>query len=666
MLSWLKRVLFGSDLPCSLHQFLYADNNYKKKCLFIEASVIVRPDVIEVVNLAYTGDQDDLQRLEFPIDFSMDLTSYQLIDDQQISGFKWKDLSGEPVRAKFVGVEFGDTANAQLFKLSVCRAIHQLSQPDKPISDQDIEVYCEDDGLQSLPADAQRTNPVEHNLLVATRAEFTPKEKVLLFLQNLYSLEQLLYVSAAHLYDHDTLTGDNTLNQPNVCFALVKQNRGEFAIELVRDTSVYIKNRLTRNFVYHIDVDAQELMWVEEGEPPRCRLVKLAEGADQLKSQIMHGLFEIGRGKTVEEALKAEEVKWMSSVNYPDLADHTSDSLEDVDWEVCDSDFNEDEVNSLSTQSVQYDRTFVARGAVISIYQAQQDTLKRLFDMPALHDLDGGLLSAETMQLYNQDYNLLILSKNRQFVYNLDVERGQVVDEWLAEAKMKIQDLAPSKKYGAQTRDPTFYVVSPKTVALMDPRLSETSKVARAKTYKQNYLFSTVGSSVTGGLAVGSMHGEIRLYKEAGAVAMNMFPGLGEGITSIEVSPSGHWVLATTANSLLLLPAGNAECSGFRGRLGSLKECPKRLTLKPQDVARYCVSDLSFTPAKFDNGETSIITTTASFLVIWSLHGVTRGNLHDYKIKRLDDCAVGAEFMYGRKDVVVTMPTRLQLQRPKA
>jgi hypothetical protein len=273
------------------------------------------------------------------------------------------------------------------------------------------------------------------------------------------------------------------------------------------------------------------------------------------------------------------------------------------------------------------------------------------------------------MQLYNQDHNLLMLSNDRKFVYNVDVERGQVVDEWTAGATMKIQDMAPSKKYGPQTPEPTFYVVTPKTVALMDPRLSESSKVAQAKTYSKSLAFSSVGSTSDGNLAVGSLNGEIRLYKEAGYVAKNLFPGLGESITSIEVSASGLWVLATTSNSLLLLPVGNDSCNGFTDRLGPLKQSPKRLTLKPQDIARYSISEVSFTPAKFDNGdsrrETAIITTTGPYMVIWSLKGIKKGNLYDYKVKRLDDCAIDAQFMYGRKDVVVTMPTRLQLQKPK-
>lgn len=702
MLSWLKRVLYGSEievetLPCTLQQFLYADNNYKKKCLFIDAEVAVTPEALILVNSAFTGEQDDLEKLRFPIDFSMDLTCYKVIDDDLfIWGFKWRNLDQDgPIKARLVGVEFVEAEHAQLFKIAICKAIHATSQPGQVFDEQQIAIYCEDEGTETFSKEAQLSNPLEHSLLVATNVEappieipelqadeakkheFTAKESMLLYLQTLYSLEHLLFVSAAHLYEHDPATGTSILTEKDVCFLLVKPRKSDFSIEIVRGTSVFIKHRLTLNFVYNIDLDTQEIMWAEDGNPPHCRLVRLRDHPGQLKDQLMHCLFELSKGQTVEEALKTEDLKLLRPVSYPALEEDVERNAEpldlgvyDSDWEVVNSDAIEDDVNTLSTQSVHYDRTFVSRGHVISIYQEQKDTFQRLFDMPPLEDLDNVRLTPEVVQLHNQDRNLLILSKNRQFVYNIDVERGQVVDEWLAEAKMKLQDLAPTKKYGGQTLEPTFYAIAPKTVALIDPRVSEHSKIVKAKTYQKSYLFSAVASSVQGNLAVGSINGEIRLYKEVGKNAVNMFPGLGEGITSIEVSPSGHWVLATTPTALHLLPVGNVNCSGFREHLGGLKQDPKRLTLKPQDVARYCLSELNFTAAKFDNclnwRESSIVTTTGNLMVTWNMSGVARGNLHDYRIKQLDEHAIDAQFIYGRRDVVVTMPTRVQLQRAKA
>lgn len=698
MIGWFKRVVFGGEagevktLPCTLHQFLYSDNNYKKKCIFIDATVSVLPQVIRIANLAYTGEQDDQEELQFPLDEGLDLTSYQIVDDEAvIMGYKWRNLDTDhSVQARLVGVEFTDSEDAQAFRVAVCKALHDLINPKIPFDESDIGTYCEEEGLERFSEVAQKTNPLEHNFLVATKVsapikswsepaapnsnhEFNPQEQILLFIQNLYSLDKLLYVSAAHFFDHDPVTGDDLLLQENVCFILVKPKKGEFAIEVIRSDSVMHSYRLTRNFVYNVDIEAKQLMWAEEGTPPRCKLVTLAQPAESLKNQLSHCLFEISRGQAAEEALKPDELKWVTSVNYPDLEEESksSESSEavEVDWEVCDAEVNDEARNTLSTQSLVFDRTFVSRGPVVSVYQEQDNSLSKLFDMMSLQDRRGSSLTPEVVQLYNQDRNLLMLSADRKNIYNVDVERGQVVDEWQPGSSMKIQDIAPSKKYGPQTIEPTFFVVSPKTVALMDPRIPENSMIAQGKTYAKSYAFSSVASNSDGNLVVGSEKGEIRLYKQAGDAAKNLFPGLGEGITSIEVSASGHWVLATTPNALLLLPVGNESCNGFTERLGPLKQCPKRLTLKPQDVAQYSISEINFTPAKFDNGDTrresAIITTTGAFMVIWSLKGIKRGKLYDYKIKRLDDSAVSAQFMYGRKDVVVTMPTRLELQKSK-
>ena len=59
-------------------------------------------------------------------------------------------------------------------------------------------------------------------------------------------------------------------------------------------------------------------------------------------------------------------------------------------------------------------------------------------------------------------------------------------------------------------------------------------------------MFSTLATSMSGSLALGSFDGKIRLYKEVGQDAKTLLPGLGDPIKSVEVSRDGLWVLATT------------------------------------------------------------------------------------------------------------------------
>jgi hypothetical protein len=55
-----------------------------------------------------------------------------------------------------------------------------------------------------------------------------------------------------------------------------------------------------------------------------------------------------------------------------------------------------------------------------------------------------------------------------------------------------------------------------RAIYTLDPRINKKHKVAQEKVYKTNPQFSHVGTTLNGGLAIGSLNGEIRLYKEVG------------------------------------------------------------------------------------------------------------------------------------------------------
>lgn len=703
MFGWIKRVLYGEEeessfLSCTLHQFLNADTNYKKKCLFIEAEVEVSPHHIRVVNLAFTGEQDDVHELLFPITEALDLTGYQIIDeDTVISGVKWRNLSQDScLHAKIVGVEFSDLQSSQAFKSAVCRALHELAEPDIPFSEIDMRKYCEEEGYESCLEEAQFLTPVEHTSLVAnggqpasqpwtdvplssSNREFTSREQMLIFLQDIYTLDKLMFVAAAHFFERDALSGDDILLQENVCFMLVRPQRGVFIIEIVKGDFTH-QYQLTRSLSYHIDLEANHFEWVEESSR-RLHLAQFAESIEGLEGQLIQSLFEISLSQA-DDVLEAEELKWVTSANYPDLdnevlseesqavseaahADWECGKIARLDYRADNSDRPASILNSLSTQSLVYNRTFVSRGPAVSVYQEQHECLDRLFEIQTLIDKRGTRLNPRAMQLHSLDRNMLLLGEDRRYIYNVDVERGQVVNEWQPGNSMKVQCIAPTTKFGTQTSDPTFLVVSPKTIALMDPRVSEPSKIVQAKTYAKSCLFSSVASSSSGNLAVGSSNGDIRLYKQAGQNAKNLFPGICESLISTEVSASGYWVLTTSQLALYLLQVGNDSYNGFTERLGPQRQSPILLTLKPHDISRLRINEVSFTPAKFDSSdssnETSIVTTTGPFMVIWSLNDIKKGKHYKYEIKRLEETAVGAQFIYGRKDVIVTMPNCVQL-----
>lgn len=147
---------------------------------------------------------------------------------------------------------------------------------------------------------------------------------------------------------------------------------------------------------------------------------------------------------------------------------------------------------------------------------------------------------------------------------------------------------------------------------------------------------------MVGGLAVGSLNGEIRLYKEVGQNAKTLLPGLGDPIRALDMSLDGHWVVATTQTYLLLIPTmcSNGK-TGFEHRMGKEKPTPKKLQLHCKDIAKHKIRSVDFTPARFNNfnmssGEhTSIVATTGSFVVTWNFKKVQKGQLRAYDIQRI-------------------------------
>jgi len=87
-----------------------------------------------------------------------------------------------------------------------------------------------------------------------------------------------------------------------------------------------------------------------------------------------------------------------------------------------------------------------------------------------------------------------------------------------------------------------------------------------------------VATTFNGGLAIGSLNGEIRLYKDVGQNAKTLLPGLGDPIRGIDMSIDGKWIVATTQTYLLLIPTicENGK-TGFEHRMGKEKPNPKKL-----------------------------------------------------------------------------------------
>ena len=164
---------------------------------------------------------------------------------------------------------------------------------------------------------------------------------------------------------------------------------------------------------------------------------------------------------------------------------------------------------------------------------------------------------------------------------NFDIETGKIVEEFTAAKKGNITHITNKVKNGQASTEETFVAIGNNAIYTIDPRIGKKEKAAESKVYKTNPDFSKVATTFNGGLAIGSMNGCIRLYKQVGQNAKTLLPGLGDPIRNIEMSNDGKFVLATTATYLLLIPTAcrgkNEGKSGFEVSLGNPKPTPIKL-----------------------------------------------------------------------------------------
>lgn len=100
--------------------------------------------------------------------------------------------------------------------------------------------------------------------------------------------------------------------------------------------------------------------------------------------------------------------------------------------------------------------------------------------------------------------------------------------------------------------------------------------------------------------------------------------------------------------------------------MGKEKPRPILLKIKPNDIAKYRLEDLSFSPARFNvskvDGETNIITSLGDYVINWNFSRIKKGILDDYKVKRVFQNVVDNQFKFNRNQIVLTMENKLRIQ----
>lgn len=312
----------------------------------------------------------------------------------------------------------------------------------------------------------------------------------------------------------------------------------------------------------------------------------------------------------------------------------------------------------------------MTNGPVIKVYKNGQDIEKHQQKLdyvmhlpPLVNPKTGNHFEPKNLLLHNNESSMLFMDKfDTNCLVNYDLETGKVVETFDLKGQCNegIKMVTNEAKNAQSTPSQLFHGVSRQNMFTIDPRLNTKSRVAIDRPYKTDYQFSTISTSLAGGIAIGSDRGEIRLYKQVGQDAKTLLPGLGDPITSIEVSRDGQWLLATTRTYLLLIPTmcSNGK-TGFEHRMAKEKPNPIRLALKANDMAKYGIKQLAFRAAKFNNftvagkEEVSIVTSTGDLLIIWNFKRIKKGLRPDYKIVKLLTTPVDNQFQLDHEEKIL-------------
>jgi len=300
----------------------------------------------------------------------------------------------------------------------------------------------------------------------------------------------------------------------------------------------------------------------------------------------------------------------------------------------------------------------------------EDDELKFVNSIPNITTKDGDVFAPSRTMLSERDTKMLMLHPEQDdTVFCMDLERGQVVEEWKVSVETKIRAFGPVVKYAPATTERGLMGVNNNSVFQLDPRLNTQNKMTHHYQYQKAPKMSCVTSNRDGQVAVGDLKGEIRLFSDISKKAKTLLPGLGDPVIGIDVTEDGKYILATTTQYLLVIPTTiSGEKTGFDVSMGAKKPVPLKLQLDPKDLAKHNIGKVSFTSAHFNTGESIteewIVTSTGPFVITWNFRKVKLGNLKSYKIKNCREEIVADQFRYNQEDqVVVTVPDDVFIEK---
>ena len=496
------------------------------------------------------------------------------------------------------------------------------------------------------------------------------------------SNDDVLFTSEGHLYIYNKEENWNHVIEENVTFTVRRLPEDFKYAFTVYDQSnkILINTKIRTNTQTSIQNDSGLIMWLHDTWKNKSDdldaylfylLDNKGEDIVKLSKVVSKCMFEWQRQIKFEENVAEDDMEWMADTYVDGKNEESkSDYGDDADmYEGLDNDpkeyfedCNQEFENSEMIQAHGYNRTFVSRGNGFGVYSANDDDKINYYDdFPIIKEYSEQ--PARNMMLYDNETTMLFLDPNSEDkIKCYDFEKCKVVEEWEAKGVKSFKSFYGDAKNSQSTIASSVIAWSDKGLYTLDPRINKADKIANSKTYSANYLFNRIAATIDGKIAVGSKNGEIRLYTKIGQNAKTMLPGLGESIIGLDLSKDGTWILATTPRYILLIPTmcKNGK-NGFEHRMGKQKQIPRKLKLLNSDLVKFGLNEHSFTKATFNNGsnipESLIVASIGSFLIVWKLRQVAKGNLGQYDIKKLTNSVVASEWRFDKdNEFIVTLP----------
>lgn len=541
----------------------------------------------------------------------------------------------------------------------------------------------------------------------------------------------------ADLFVYDEIRKEFVLRATGVDIGVSKIADFSYMLMIWLHGQVVLIQPLNTDAHMHYNQTSRSAIWVHSGENGESMTTLSVVFPDvttdrMFKETVAKCLFETARQVPFGKAVKSEDLTWVIDAMREDVSPRGTDSGayypvagEDDDDDIPpdsepmqlwtadsddgddDTDYGDDvdmpqqrsrsssgasalsgggEANSQLAMGYSTNRSFVVRGDKVGVFAEDEDS-GSLNHLATIENLctptkGGGkttMVTPSKVMLHKEDAQMLMLTPGQggpgpnNKVYQMDVERGVIVNEWQSHDDIGITDIGPISKYSQATGQETFMAMNKQGMFLMDPRLPGNKRVdSQAFNYQRstNPALSCMATTDSGNLVVGSDKGELRLFGGNSGVfkrAKTHLPGTGDPIIGVDVTKDGRWILATTRTYLLVIPARLPNGSlGFNTPMGKDKPQPRRLQIKPADLRRIG-GRVAFTSAKFNvnpRGERTIVTSTGRFLITWDFAAIKRNRLFEYEIAEFHDKIVAEQFAYKRDaSIVVTMPNDVALAK---